>query len=61
MAFRLPKCPGLAKDVGSRAARRYLRAFFNARVGDPSAITAAEFDGYVRTYAASGAMGAGNT
>jgi pimeloyl-ACP methyl ester carboxylesterase len=39
--------------------RRYLQAFFNARVADPSAISAADFDVYAAAYSAPGAMRAG--
>ena len=36
--------------------RQYLQAFFNARVADPSAISAADFEIYVAAYSAPGAM-----
>jgi len=39
--------------------RQYLQAFFNARVADPSAISAADFEIYVAAYSAPGAMRAG--
>jgi pimeloyl-ACP methyl ester carboxylesterase len=39
--------------------RPYLRAFFDARVFDPSAITAEDFEIYVSAYSAPGAMRAG--
>jgi pimeloyl-ACP methyl ester carboxylesterase len=39
--------------------RRYLRAFFDARMFDPSGISAADFDIYVDAYSAPGAMRAG--
>jgi pimeloyl-ACP methyl ester carboxylesterase len=39
--------------------REYLRAFFNARIGDPSAITETDLNEYVAAYSAAGAMRAG--
>jgi pimeloyl-ACP methyl ester carboxylesterase len=39
--------------------RQYLRAFFDARIFDPSGITADDFDIYVAAYSAPGAMRAG--
>jgi len=39
--------------------RPYLRAFFDARLFDPSAIGASDFDLYVSAYSAPGAMRAG--
>jgi pimeloyl-ACP methyl ester carboxylesterase len=39
--------------------RLYLRAFFNARIYNPSAIDDADFDAYASLYAAPGAMRAG--
>ena len=39
--------------------RQYLRAFFNARIFDPSAISAADLEIYFSAYAAPGAMRAG--
>jgi pimeloyl-ACP methyl ester carboxylesterase len=39
--------------------RPYLRAFFDARLFDPSAISADDFDMYVSAYSAPGAMHAG--
>jgi pimeloyl-ACP methyl ester carboxylesterase len=39
--------------------RQYLQAFFNARIGDPSAITEAALNEYVAAYSAPGAMRAG--
>jgi pimeloyl-ACP methyl ester carboxylesterase len=39
--------------------RPYLRAFFDARLFDPSAISADDFDMYVSAYSAPGAMRAG--
>jgi pimeloyl-ACP methyl ester carboxylesterase len=39
--------------------RQYLQAFFDARVFDPSAITAEDLDRYVSAYSAPGAMRAG--
>ncbi len=52
-----------ARDVAemlvSGRERQYLQAFFNARIGDPSAIGAEAFDHYVAAYEAPGAMRAG--
>jgi pimeloyl-ACP methyl ester carboxylesterase len=39
--------------------RQYLQAFFNARIGDPSAIGTDDLDVYVSAYQAPGAMRAG--
>jgi pimeloyl-ACP methyl ester carboxylesterase len=39
--------------------RQYLQAFFNARMFDPSAMTAGDFEVYVAAYSAPGAMRAG--
>ena len=36
--------------------RLYLQQFFAARFGDPSAVSAAEFDAYVTAYSAPGGM-----
>jgi pimeloyl-ACP methyl ester carboxylesterase len=52
-----------ARDVAemlvSGRERQYLRAFVNARIGNPSAMRAEDFEQYVRAYEAPGAMRAG--
>ncbi len=49
----------IAELLVSGRERQYLQAFFNARIGDPSAIGAEDFDQYVSAYEAPGAMRAG--
>jgi pimeloyl-ACP methyl ester carboxylesterase len=60
--FAFQGAPG-ARDVAEMLVagreRAYLRAFFDARSADPSAVTAADFDAYVAAYEAPGAMRAG--
>ena len=56
--------PSTARAISPRCSwqgreRQYLQAFFNARVADPSAISAADFEIYVAAYSAPGAMRAG--
>jgi pimeloyl-ACP methyl ester carboxylesterase len=49
----------IAEMLVSGRERQYLQAFFNVRIGDPSAISEEDFDHYVSAYQAPGAMRAG--
>jgi pimeloyl-ACP methyl ester carboxylesterase len=49
----------IAEVLVSGRERQYLQAFFNARIGDPSAVDEEDFDHYVSAYEAPGAMRAG--
>ncbi len=57
--FAFHRARDIAEMLVSGRERQYLQAFFNARIGDPSAIGAEDFNQYVAAYEAPGAMRAG--